>query len=77
MSNIKNAKSTMKKLYNTLLASVMTISLITSLSTCIDEDMSDCGKEYKIQYNLQLNTQINTVIDVDLTSSKNRRLQPG
>lgn len=56
----------MKKLYNTLLASVMTISLITSLSSCIDEDMSDCGKEYKIQYNLQLNTQINTVIDVDL-----------
>ena len=53
----------MKKLYNTLLASVMTISLITSLSSCIDEDMSDCGKEYKIQYNLQLNTQINTVID--------------
>ena len=56
----------MKKLYNTLLASVMTISLITSLSSCIDEDMSDCGKDYKIQYNLQLNTQINTVIDVDL-----------
>ena len=56
----------MKKLYNTLLASVMTISLITSLSSCIDEDMSDCGKEYKIQYNLRLNTQINTVIDVDL-----------
>ena len=56
----------MKKLYNTLLASVMTISLITSLSSCIDEDMSNCGKDYKIQYNLQLNTQINTVIDVDL-----------
>ena len=56
----------MKKLYNTLLASVMAISLITSLSSCIDEDMSDCGKEYKIRYNLQLNTQINTVIDVDL-----------
>lgn len=55
-----------EKLYNTLLASVMTISLITSLSSCIDEDMSDCGKDYKIQYNLQLNTQINTVIDVDL-----------
>lgn len=56
----------MKNLYNTLLAAVMTISLITSLSSCIDEDMSDCGKEYKIKYNLQLNTQINTVIDVEL-----------
>ena len=56
----------MKNLYNTLLAAVMTISVIACLSSCIDEDMSDCGKDYKIQYNLQLNTQINTVIDVDL-----------
>ena len=56
----------MKNLYNTFLAAVMTISVIASLSSCIDEDMSDCGKDYKIQYNLQLNTQINTVIDVDL-----------
>lgn len=56
----------MKNLYNTFLAAVMTISIIASLSSCIDEDMSDCGKDYKIQYNLQLNTQINTVIDVNL-----------
>lgn len=46
------------------------LGMTASLSSCIDEDMSDCGKDYQIKYNLQLNTQINTVIDVDLNLSE-------
>lgn len=38
----------------------------TLMSSCIDEDMSDCGKDYQIRYNLQLNTQLNAVIDAEL-----------
>lgn len=45
------------------------LATLTTLSSCIDEDMSDCGKDYKIQYKLQLHTQLNTTIDADLDLS--------
>jgi len=46
----------------------------TLISSCIDEDMSDCGKDYQIRYNLQLNTQLNTVIDADLNLAEEQAI---
>ena len=56
----------MKIRYRMILIAMMTIGIAFGLSSCIDEDMSKCGKDYKIRYNLVLNTQINTIIDMDL-----------
>ena len=57
---------TVKNLYKAILAAMMITGICAGLSSCIDEDMSNCGKNYKIRYNLRLNTQINTIIDMDL-----------
>lgn len=46
---------------------VIAMSLTALLSSCIDEDMSDCGKDYQINYSLKLNTHINTVVDENLS----------
>lgn len=56
----------MKHLHHVFRTAVTFLGLSATLSSCIDEDMSDCGKDYQIKYDLQLNTQINTVIDADL-----------
>ena len=48
----------------------MTLSTAFGLSSCINEDMSKCGKNYKIKYNLALNTQIHTLIDIDLNTTE-------
>lgn len=52
----------------------MTLSIAFGLSSCIDEDMSKCGKDYKIKYNLRLNTQIHTLIDIDLNTTEERHI---
>ena len=52
----------------------MTLSIAFGLSSCIDEDMSKCGKDYKIKYNLVLNTQIHTLIDIDLNTTEERHI---
>ena len=52
----------------------MTLSIAFGLSSCIDEDMSKCGKDYKIKYNLVLHTQIHTLIDIDLNTSEERNI---
>ena len=52
----------------------MLLGVSATLSSCIDEDMSDCGKDYQIKYNLKLNTQINTVIDADLNLSEEQAI---
>lgn len=52
----------------------MTLSTAFGLSSCIDEDMSKCGKDYKIKYNLRLNTQIHTLIDIDLNTTEERHI---
>ena len=52
----------------------MLLGMSATLSSCIDEDMSDCGKDYQIKYNLKLNTQINTVIDADLNLSEEQAI---
>ena len=56
----------MRNITRTFKAGILLLATTTTLSSCIDEDMSDCGKDYQIQYNLRLNTQLNTTIDADL-----------
>lgn len=63
-----------KKSYRIFLIALMTLSTAFGLSSCIDEDMSKCGKDYKIKYNLRLNTQIHTLIDIDLNTTEERHI---
>ena len=59
----------MSNITQTLRAGIVMLATLATLSSCIDEDMSDCGKDYQIQYKLQLHTQLNTTIDADLNLS--------
>lgn len=63
-----------KKSYRIFLIALMTLSTAFGLSSCINEDMSKCGKDYKIKYNLRLNTQIHTLIDIDLNTTEERHI---
>lgn len=63
-----------KESYRIFLIALMTLSIAFGLSSCINEDMSKCGKDYKIKYNLRLNTQIHTLIDLDLNTTEERHI---
>lgn len=53
--------------YNILrLATVLILSLM--LGSCIDEDLSECGKDYIIEYQLQLCTNMQTEIGSELSA---------
>ena len=60
----------MRNITRTFKAGILLLATTATLSSCIDEDMSDCGKDYQIQYNLRLHTQLNTTIDADLNLSE-------
>lgn len=60
----------MRNITRTFKAGILLLATTATLSSCIDEDMSDCGKDYQIQYSLQLHTQLNTTIDADLNLSE-------
>ena len=59
----------MRNITRNFRAGILLIATTAMLSSCIDEDMSDCGKDYQIQYSLQLHTQLSTTIDADLNLS--------
>ena len=63
-----------KKSYRIFLIALMTLSIASGLSSCIYEDMSKCGKDYKIKYNLVLHTQIHTLIDIDLNTTEEQNI---
>lgn len=42
------------------------LALTTFMTSCIDEDMSDCGQDYQINYSLQLETRLSTIVDQTL-----------
>ena len=54
---------------------LLTLSLLSAatLTSCIDEDLSDCGKDYKVDYTVQLRTNISTEIETDLTTDIERQ----
>ena len=50
------------------------MGLTLMAASCIDEDLSDCGKDYQIVYSLNLHTDLQTYIDQELTSAREREL---
>lgn len=48
---------------------LVAVCMMTALlSSCIDEDMSDCGHNYTINYTVRLRTNMHTEIETELTT---------
>lgn len=45
----------------------------TTFTSCIDENLKDCGKDYKVNYTVQLHTNISTEIETELTTDIERQ----
>lgn len=45
-----------------------------ALSSCIDEDMSDCGKDYTVNYQMRLHTNMQTEIDSELSAPEEQAM---
>lgn len=56
----------------TLLAATAAAFVAATTTSCIDEDLSECGKDYRIGYTVRLHTNINTEIDSELTTDAER-----
>lgn len=56
----------------TLLAATAAAIVAATSTSCIDEDLSECGKDYRIGYTVRLHTNINTEIDSELTTEAER-----
>lgn len=54
-----------------LLAAASTVAM--ALSSCIDEDLSDCGKDYSINYRLTLHSNIDAEINDVLTTTDQKQ----
>lgn len=48
---------------------LLTVGVALSLSSCIDEDLSDCGVDYKINYTVLQRTNLQTEINSQLSST--------
>lgn len=46
----------------------------TSLTSCIDEDLSQCGKDYNVDYQVQLHTSVNAELSTELVTINERAL---
>ena len=64
----------MSKILRTFQAGIWAVAIAATLSSCIDEDMSDCGKDYQINYTLRLNTQVNATIDQELNQNEEQEI---
>ena len=58
----------MKKLSLGTCFSAMMLAATVSVTSCIDEDLSKCGSDYKIVYKMNLRTNMKTEIDQTLTT---------
>lgn len=49
---------------------VLIVGMVASLGlvSCIDEDLSECGKDYNINYSVKLHTNMSTEIQTELTT---------
>lgn len=46
----------------------------TMVTSCINEDLSDCGWDYEVIYSLQLHTSLHDHIEQEMTSAREREL---
>ena len=55
---------------------ILGAALVVGLAACssIDEDLSDCGKQYEMEYELQLVTNLETELDNQLTTQTEQRV---
>ena len=67
------AKSCRMGLLSLLLCVLSPLYLLTSCST-IDEDMSDCGNEYRIDYELRLMTDVKTELQTQLDAQTDAKV---
>ena len=58
----------MKKISLATCFSAMMLAATVSVTSCIDEDLSKCGSDYKIVYKMNLRTNMKTEIDQTLTT---------
>ena len=63
-----------REMWRTWSAWTGVMGLTLMAASCIDEDLSDCGKDYQIVYSLNLHTDLQTYIDQELTSAREREL---
>lgn len=54
-------------IYGIRLAMAALLTAVT-LASCIDEDLSECGHDYRIDYSVRLRTNITTEISAELTT---------
>lgn len=66
----------MGKLKNICRSALLLAMLPSVLSSCIDEDMSDCGNDYKIVYKMNLRTNLSTEIEQTLTTADEQAFAP-
>ena len=50
------------------------LSTLFLLTSCINEDLSDCGVDYKVEYNLKLVTNVSDEIANELTTPEEKEL---
>ncbi len=55
---------------------MLSLAVPACLTSCIDEDMSDCGNDYKITYRMNLSTSLSTEIEQTLTSAEEQAFAP-
>lgn len=58
----------MKTLHKNTWRLAMLMVLPLAVSSCIDEDLSDCGTDYTINYQVRLHTNMQTEIDTELSA---------
>ncbi len=66
----------MGKLYKNIFCGTLLAAMSVVLSSCINEDMSDCGNDYKITYRMNLSTGLDTEIEQTLTSTEEMAFAP-
>ncbi len=66
----------MGKLTSIFRSALLLATLPAALTSCIDEDMSDCGSDYKITYKMNLRTNLSTEIEQTLTTADEQAFAP-
>lgn len=53
---------------------IVAMMVTLAFSSCIDEDMSDCGKDYTVNYQMRLHTNMQTEIDSELSAPEEQQM---
>ena len=59
-----------------LMMGVAALWSVFTLVSCIDEDTSDCGKDYTLTYTMKLKVNLSTVLDTELDDEADAAVRP-